>query len=222
MKCKHAHKHISDYIDGMLDASAVHQLETHLATCENCSKLLAEMTSLVKDARQMENVQPSKDVWLSIRKELIQKEQETKTRRTQLSDFFNFIKYQRSLAIASSALFVIIISSVIFYNGLPFLTNNSNDPIKIAQQHFEEAEKHYQIAINSLQKNMPDYEAKLPADLAAVFDENLKIIDQSIQVCQTAIREQSDNEAANALLMACYKKKIELLNEIRNLAAQAG
>ena len=219
MKCSKAHKRISEYIDGLLDESAVHQLEAHLEKCENCSGLLAEMTSLVKNARQMEKVQPSEGVWLSIRKKLIQKDQKTGTWQTQISEFFNFIKYPRGLAIASSALLVLIISTFIFYNGLPFLTN---DPMKVAHQHFEEAEKHYQIAIDSLKQNMPDYEAKLPPDLLAVFNENLEIIDQSIQVCQAAIREHPDNEAANGLLMACYKKKIELLNEIRNLATQAG
>jgi len=217
MKCSQAHKHISEYIDGLLDESAVHKLEAHLETCEDCSDLLAEMTSLVKDARQLENVQPSESVWLSIRKELIQKEQ--KTKQTQISEFFNFIRYPQGLAIASSALLVIIISTFIFYYGLPFSTK---DPLKVAHRHFEEAEKHYQIAINSLKQNMPDYEAKLPPDLLAVFNENLDIIDQSIQVCQAAIREHPDNEAANALLMTCYKKKIELLNEIRSLAIQAG
>jgi len=206
MKCSQAHKRISEYIDGLLDESAVHQLEAHLDKCQNCSGLLAEMTSLVKNARQMEKVQPSEDVWLSIRK----------------SEFFNFIKYPRGLAIASSAFLVIIISTFIFYYGLPFLTNDPNDPMKVAHHHFEEAEKHYQIAINSLKQNISDYEAKLPPELAAVFNENLEIIDQSIQVCQAAIREHPDNEPANALLMACYKKKIELLNEIRNLATQAG
>jgi len=219
MKCSQAHKRISEYIDGLLDESAAHQLEAHLEKCENCSVLLAEMTSHVKNARQMEKVQPSEGVWLSIRKGLIQKEEKTRTKQAQISDFFNFIKYPRGLAIASSAFLVIIISTFIFYYGLPFLTN---DPMKVAHHHFEEAEKHYQIAINSLKQNMPDYEAKLPPDLLAVFNENLEIIDQSIQVCQAAIREHPDNEPANALLMACYKKKIELLNEIRNLATQAG
>jgi len=222
MKCSQAHKHISEYIDGLLDESAVHQLEEHLETCENCSGLLADMTSLLKDARQLETVQPSEGVWLSIRKELIQKEQKAETGQTHISEFFNFFKYPRGLAIASSALLVLIISTFIFYLGLPFFTNGSSDPMKVAHHHFEKAEKHYQIAINSLEKNMPDYEAKLPPDLAAVFNENLEIIDQSIQVCQVAIREHPDNEAANALLMACYKKKIELLNEIRHLAMQAG
>ena len=94
--------------------------------------------------------------------------------------------------------------------------------MQVAHKHFQEAENHYQMAIKSLNKNMPDYEAKLPPELAEVFNENLKIIDQSIQVCQAAIREHPDNEAATALLMTCYKKKIELLNEIRNLAMQAG
>ncbi|MBW1849344.1 MAG: zf-HC2 domain-containing protein, partial [Deltaproteobacteria bacterium] len=168
MKCSQAHKRISEYIDGLLDESAVHQLEAHLEKCENCSGLLAEMTSLVKNARQMEKVQPSEGVWLSIRKGLIQKEQKTRTKQTQISEFFNFIKYPRGLAIASSAFLVIIISTFIFYYGLPFLTNDPNDPMKVAHHHFEEAEKHYQIAINSLKQNISDYEAKLPPELAAV------------------------------------------------------
>jgi len=222
MKCKQAHKQINEYIDGLLDESAAHQLEAHLETCENCSGLLAEMTMLVKDARQMENVQPSDDVWLNIRRELIHKEQETETVQARIVGFFNTFRYPRGLAMASGSLLVIIISVLIFYKGLPFSTGDPNDSMKFAHQHFQEAEKHYQIAINSLKKDMPDYESKLPPELAEVFNENLKIIDQSIQVCQAAIREHPDNEAATALLMTCYKKKIELLNEIRNLAMQAG
>lgn len=222
MKCSKAHKHINEYIDGLLDETAAKQLEAHVETCENCFGLLADMTSLVKDARNMEHLQPSDGVWMNMRKGLIRKEQEAENRQTRISDFFSFFKYPRGLAIASSALLVIIISAFVIYNGLSFFTNNMNNPMNFAHKHFEEAEKHYQFAIKSLEKNIPDYEAKLPPELAEVFNDNLKIIDQSIQVCRAAIREHPDNEAANALLMTCYKKKIELLNEIRNLTVQAG
>jgi hypothetical protein len=55
-----------------------------------------------------------------------------------------------------------------------------------------------------------------------VFRENLEIIDNSIRICQAAIQEHPGDKAANALLMACYRKKIDLLNEIRDLAMRAG
>lgn len=222
MKCSQAHKRISEYIDGLLDESAIHQLETHLETCENCTSLLAEMKSFVNQAKRLVPVQPSENVWLSIRKGLIRKEHQTETKQLQFGALFHFIKTARGLAIASSALLVIIISTVVFYYHIPVLTNDPNDSIKVAQHHFEEAEKHYQMAIKSLNKELTDYEAKLPPDLLTVFNENLEIIDQSIKVCRAAIREHPENEAVNALLMACYKKKVELLNEIRNLAMQAG
>ena len=128
MKCKQANKQISEYIDGLLDESAAQQLEAHLETCEDCSGLLSEMTSLVKNAPQMKTVQPSEDVWLNIRRELIQKEQEAETKQAQIRGFFNFIKFPRGLAMASSALLVLIISAFIYNFGLSFLRNDGNDP----------------------------------------------------------------------------------------------
>jgi hypothetical protein len=222
MKCSQARKHISDYIDGLLDRSAADRIEAHLNSCRSCADVYAGMRSLVEEARNLDSVQPSEGVWLSIRKELIQKGREAETKRSPIGAMLGLVGSHRGLALASAALLVLMISTIIGYKGIPFLPDDPNDAIALANRHFEQAEKHYQIAIDSLTRHLPDYKAKLPPDLLAVFNENLEIIDQSIQVCRAAIREFPDNQATSALLMTCYKKKIELLNEIRTLAMQAG
>lgn len=222
MKCSQAQKLISDYIDGLLEESKAHKLERHMHKCAECSKLFVEMKSLVSEARNLKKVEPSDDVWLSIKHRMTTRDKKASSKHYDKREPLSLFRFPQGLAIASGALVAIMVLTLLLYHGLPFLEDESNDPAQYALQHFEEAEKHYQLAINALVRSMPDYKEKLPPDLAAVLKENLAIIDDSIRICQAAIQEHPGDKAANALLMACYKKKIELLNEIRDLAMQAG
>jgi hypothetical protein len=222
MRCSQAQRLISDYIDGLLKKSKAKELERHMQQCMECSNLFVEMKSLVGEARDLKEVQPSDDVWISIKEHMTTRERKSPSQRDRKREISSFFRYPQGLAIASGAFLAIIIFTFLLYYGLPFSKKGSNDPARYALQHFEEAERHYQLAIDALVSTMPDYKEKLPPDLAAVFKENLAIIDNSIRVCQAAIQKHPGDKTANALLMACYRKKIELLNEIRDLAMRAG
>jgi hypothetical protein len=222
MKCSQAQRLISDYIDGLLKESRVYELEKHIHNCVECSNLFDEMKSLVGEARNLKEIEPSDDVWLSIKQHVTSKDRKASSKRQEEREILSFFRYPQGLAIASGALLAIMVFTFLLYYRLPFVNTNSNDPAQYALQQFEEAEKHYQLAIDALVRTMPDYKEKLPPDLAAVLKDNLVIIDNSIRICQTAIKEHPGDKAANALLMACYRKKIELLNEIRDLAIKAG
>jgi len=222
MRCSQAQRLISDYIDGFLKESKAYELKRHMQKCMDCTNLFVEMKSLVGEARDLKEVEPSEHVWLSIKQHMTTRDRKAHFKQREKREFLSFFPYPQGLAIASGALLAIMVFAFLFYHGLPFVKNESNDPAQYALQHFEQAEKHYQLAIDALVRTMPDYKEKLPPDLATVFKENLAIIDNSIRVCQAAIREYPDDKAANVLLMACYKKKIELLNEMRELAMQAG
>jgi hypothetical protein len=221
MKCSQAQKMINDHIDNLLGHREVKKLEAHLEKCEACRNLLIDMKALVSKARQLEAVEPSEASWLSIKKELIGKDRKVIAQHKERGLFFNFFPNPQRLAIAAGIFLGIFSLTFLFYYGLPFIKNGTDDPTKYALIHFKEAEQHYQIAIAALNRTMPDQYAKLPPDLAAVFKKNMTIIDDSIRVCQTAIKKHPENQEANAHLMICYKKKIELLNEIRNMAMEA-
>jgi hypothetical protein len=86
-----------------------------------------------------------------------------------------------------------------------------------AVHHFQEAERHYQLAIETISRTLPDLETQLPPELAVEFRNNLKIIDEAILACRAVIDRYPDNAIANEQLFICYRKKFELLNEIQRM-----
>lgn len=222
MKCSQAQRLMSDTMDGLLQESEARDLERHMRKCMDCANLFVEMKALVHESRNLKRFEPAEDVWLSIKQHMTRKDRKANSPQNEKWQIFRFFPFPRGVAIASGALVMMMVFTFLFFHGLPFVNIESKDSAEYALQHFEKAEKHYQLAINALVRTMPDYKAKLPPDLAAVFKENLAIIDNSIRLCQAAIEAHPEDKPANALLMACYKKKMELLNEIRDLAMGAG
>ena len=213
---------MSDHMDGLLKESEAQGLERHLHECMDCANLFAEMKSLVHEARNLNTFEPSDDVWLSIKQHMRRKDRKAMSLRKEKQRIFRFLLYPRGVAVASGVFVAIMAFTFLLFHGLPYVNTEPKDSAEYASEHFEKAEKHYQLAINALVRTMPDYRAKLPPHLAAVFKENLAIIDNSIRICRAAIEAHPADKAANALLMACYKKKIELLNDIRDLSMRAG
>ena len=222
MKCSEAQRLMSDHMDGLLNESEAQGFERHMRECTDCANLFVEMKSLVHEARNLNKFEPSDDVWLSVKRHMTGKDRKAMSPRKGKRRILSLFPFPQGLAIASGALIMIMLFTFLLFQGLPFVNTESKDSAEYALRHFEKAEKHYQLAINALVGTMPAYEEKLPPDLAAVFKENLAIIDNAIRICQAAIESHPEDKAANALLMACYKKKIELLNDIRDLSMRAG
>ncbi len=222
MKCREAQRLMSDDLDGLLRASEAQGLERHMHGCQVCSSLFVEMTSLVQEARNLKKFEPSEDVWRSIERHMTSKGRKAISPPKEKPHVLGFSLFHKGVAMASGAFVLMMVVTFLLFHGLPFQNMESKDSAEYALKHFETAEKHYELAINALVRTIPDYQEKLPPDLAAVFTENLAIIDNSIRICQAAISAHPEDKAANALLMACYKKKMELLNDIRDLAMRAG
>ncbi|HKI83099.1 MAG TPA: zf-HC2 domain-containing protein [Candidatus Krumholzibacteria bacterium] len=55
---------LDDYIDGLLEPAAEHELNVHLASCPACSSELRSLRELLNQARQLRTeIQPSRDLW---------------------------------------------------------------------------------------------------------------------------------------------------------------
>jgi anti-sigma factor RsiW len=57
---------LSEYLDGELDAGERLELESHLATCENCATTLAELRRVVGRASALDDRPPARDLWPGI------------------------------------------------------------------------------------------------------------------------------------------------------------
>ncbi len=222
MKCFQAQRLMSDHMDGLLNESEVQGLERHMHQCNDCATLFTEMKALVHEAKDLRKVEPSDEVWLSVKRHMTVKDRKEIGQQHEKGRILRFFSFPQGVAVVSGALVVMMAFTFLFFHSLPFVNTRSKDSTEYALQHFETAEKHYRLAINALVGTLPDYKKKLPPDLAAVFKDNLAIIDNAIRLCRAAIEAHPEDNTANALLMACYRKKMELLNDIRDLAMKAG
>ena len=126
------------------------------------------------------------------------------------------------VSFALSTLLAVIILIPLVYYGFFNTGIRNNDQERIALEHFRLAEQHYQSAIEALDRAIEGQDFELSPELTAVFKKNIEIINDSIRICKAAVEEDPENPEANKLLLICYTKKIELLNEIKDIAIQMG
>lgn len=216
MKCFRARRLISDHIDGELVAETAAKLEDHLRQCLRCRDLLGEMQSLVREAEQAQRVSPRADLWPAIL---------SKTTRVDQASFGTGIMRRLSgipyrPAFSLGALCAAVLLATVFYYALPSghrsdVSREEGDLQAAALGHLREAERHYLLAIGALYDAISDGQIGLDPELAEVLRRNLEIIDSSILICRNAVREHPGSMDANMYLLAAYRKKMDLLNEIR-------
>ncbi|MFC1493643.1 zf-HC2 domain-containing protein [Thermodesulfobacteriota bacterium] len=220
MKCSKAQRFINDHVDNLLEIKEIRSLKSHIQECTDCRDLLIDMGTIADNAKELETIQPSRDLWPEIKKQVIKKDRKARIGRN--SFFGNFPLYSGGWSFALSTLLVIIILIPLVYYGFPYIDNLDNHQERIALNHLKIAEEHYQSAIEALDRAIESRDVELSPELAAVFKKNLEIIDDSIRICKAAVDRHPENPEANKLLLICYRKKMELLNEINDLAMQIG
>lgn len=224
MRCRKAQKLINDHIDHLLEGNTEKMLLAHLNECNACRDIYDELTLIVNDTRSLSRFEPSENVWPAVKSQMVWEKRKTIFRYSWKHLGMGF--FQNSMKPAISFAMILLVAGVIFlaYFNSPFnLTDAVNEdfPESIALTHFKEAESHYELAIEALSKVVEDEGSVLPPELVAVFKQNLQIIDASINKCRMVIREYPDNIEANNYLLICYKKKMDLLNDMRDLILQS-
>ena len=214
MKCSNARKMMIDYMDDQLMGDKTVAIEKHLAVCPQCREVLGEMTDIVTMARVLQTVEAPEGAWPKIEMKMAARRQ-----RPLLEIMRRLIEtllLHRRLAV-TAALAVCLIGLVsIFQQRISLTDPGTEGAVDVAAiHHFQEAERHYQLAIEAINQSLPDIETQLPPELAADLQKNLKIIDDAILVCRAVIDRYPENALANEQLLVCYKKKFELLNEIQ-------
>lgn len=219
MKCSKAKKFINDYVDNRLEDDQVLILESHLQGCKDCRDLLGDMEAIVNNAKELGNLNPSEDLWNTVKRQVLKKNREGRTHRKVFSG--NFFLFPRVPAFALSTLLAIMILIPLLYYVFPHRPNTNIDPDRTALINYKKAEQEYQSAIEALDKAIEARKTRVNPELMAVFKRNLAIIDESIRSCKESIRKTPELLEANRLLLICYRKKVELLNEIKDIAMQS-
>ena len=61
---------LSEYLDGTLPPDRAMRVDEHLGACSTCAAVLAELTEVVSRAKRLEDRDPPRDLWPSVREEL--------------------------------------------------------------------------------------------------------------------------------------------------------
>ena len=214
-----AQKLINDYVDNLPAAGQAGRLEDHLERCADCREYLNDMRSIVNNARGLEAPGPSDDLWPVIKRQVLKNNRSTLMRQKGL--FRNLLIFPKGPAFALGTLLAVLILIPLLYYGLPNIGKTDNDPDSIAIKNLKIAEQQYQSAIEALDRVIEIRDIKLNPKLMAVFKKNLAIIDESIRICRKSMNKSPGILETNRLLLICYRKKIELLNEIRDITMQS-
>lgn len=214
MKCPTAKKWISEYIDGDLDNAKKAELDKHCAQCADCQKLLAHFQTISAGARELDTYSPPESTWGKIQEKMTSEEHEVLTLTPRKQSWFSLPR----LSYVLSALLIVVFLSLVFVYGprywfgqaiVPELENQSYTLAKL-----EEAEHHYQLAIKALNEAAKAQEERLDPQVAEVFRTNLELIDRSIDACRQAVLSDPNDIESRKYLLAAYKEKTDLLNEI--------
>lgn len=225
MRCAKAKRLISDFIDGELEAREKAYLHEHLEDCPDCAKLLKDFQRIVEGAGKLEELGPSPQIWLKIKKTLQSQEQEVLTFQPEKRTWFELVLSPPKLKYAVSVvlLLVFMVSAVTLWlrhwRGEGVLRAKS--PVDYAIVKLDEAERHFQEAIKALMEAVSAAEGSLDPQMVQVFKANLKVLDASITVFKQTVLQEPESIDTRNLLLVAYREKLDFLQEMMEVQKQS-
>jgi anti-sigma factor RsiW len=214
MRCRKARIMISEYTDGTLVPRKTTCLEEHLGSCADCRAVLADLRVLVREARELETPPVPAAAWFRIRARL------TESVAPAVRDERALFRRPR-LAPALAALALMAVATGGVFIGLKLgrrpvvLSPDMQEQATLAK--LDEAERYYELAIKSLGEALAGQGDKLSPEVAEMFARNLDVVDVTIQACRQAVRSEPDNVRARDYLLAAYREKIVLLDDLLDM-----
>ncbi len=214
MRCRKARIMISEYADGTLAPLEAARLEEHLKTCAACRAVLADLGALVREAGRLERPPVPAEAWPAIRARLREAGAPAGRDKRAL-----FGRPRLAPALAALALTAVVAGGV--FLGLRLgrrpvvLSPEMRERATLAR--LDEAERDYELAIRSLDEALAGRGDKLSPEVDEMFARNLEVVDVTIRACRAAVRNEPDNVLARDYLLAAYKEKVVLLDDLLDM-----
>jgi len=218
MRCAKAHKLIGDFLDQNLPPKDRVRLEKHLESCPECRSLLNDFQGIVEQAQGLVEPAPSDENWGKILSKFQAVKREDRLVQAQ-GRGVAVSRGRMRFAWATALISIVVIGGVVL--GLKLWQGKDLGGIPPQDRYtltkLQEAEKHYQLAIQALSEAVASQKGGLDSQVAAVFDQNLKLINSSIQACQNAVRQDPQSLDARVYLLSAYGEKVDILNSLVDL-----
>ena len=214
MNCQDYEIALGDYVDETLDERSRIEFEAHLASCERCRAVVADLGVIRRATLALEPELPAPHVWTKL-SAAVEAEHQSTLRG------WGFTTW-RTLA-ASVAMVTLVASLTWVGRGLAPInapsgqqaaaTANQVEPISVKAQ-FDLAEAQYTSAIAGLESITKSEQSALDMETAGVLQANLTVIDGAITESRAALQTEPDSSAAQESLFDALRSKLELLQDV--------
>jgi Putative zinc-finger len=208
MDCSQYTEAIQELADGTLGPIRRAELQTHLDSCDACRALAADLQKIRDAAGTLDALKPPDHVWLRIAAQLREEKRVPDRPLTR----------HRSLAgLALAAALVIVVGASVWlarsYSAGEAQPGNAaaTTTVQTITDNLMVAERHYQLAIDELEKAATSNDGSIDPEVAAVLEKNLQVIDQAIAESRSALQAEPQSAPARESLFGALRQKVTLL-----------
>lgn len=224
MTCETYRQSLEALLDGDLDPARREALEAHLATCEACRALTADLQQIRQVAGTLERHAPPRDAWKRLSAELA-KEPAFQQAAASAAKAARVPHWTWS-ALAAAASLAVIVGGGLFVlktwttptpqqanAGIGSGNAESRRLVESVESELQQAADHYKKAIEGLQAvaNAPD--SPLDPETTATLHANMAVIDKAIDESQAALSAQPESQVAQQSLFEAFRRKVSLLQD---------
>jgi anti-sigma factor RsiW len=209
---------LSEYLDEELPEAERAALEAHLESCTGCQAVLADLRSVVAQARSMGVHPPRNDLWPGIAGRI----GATSARSLRIPRRWSFSLPQ--LAAAAVVLMTLSGGAVWLARtnapapaGAPIATGVSPATPPAAINASRTAAQSYAAAVADLEQVLAGGRGRLDSTTVRVIEQNLAVIDQAIAQAQRALNADPANLYLNTHLAETMRRKLDLLRQAATL-----
>jgi len=227
----HWTERLSDYQDRELTPAEHAACEAHLALCQECRDLLAELQSVTSAARADVDRDPSNDLWPGI---LSQIQGQGLTRPIPFRHSPRTISFSLPQLALAASLLIAVSAGVSFVAAGRSIARPApqEDPIQavaetltppaagVVRANF--ADPQFDQAVVDLEKILLDQRAELDPRTVMVIERNLTVIDDAMRQARAALDADPGNTFLNSHLADARRRKLDLLRRATTLASPSG
>src|SRR5262245_59383918 len=218
---------IHDYVDETLGAAERAEVERHLAGCEECRALVADLREIRRVAGSLDPREPPVRAWGRIERAI---RLEGEHSAAQASRFQGLLRSKAAWTwMAAAAVLVLAVITGLRYTPRSSTTGASAGASATAsstaasaqaggdaaqvEAELRQAAEHYENAIKGLEQIANAEKGELDPRTAATLQKNLSVIDQAISESRAALRAEPTSEPAQQSLIDSFKTKMALLQD---------
>jgi len=224
MTCLELEAHLPDLVEGTTPAAHREAIDRHLATCEACRRLVADLRRIAQTAGTLDRLPLPPGSWPRLAARLRQEPGFGGEVRPALA------RLSRAWLAAAAILVAVVggaVWSIVRPDGGPASSpapdaataapapGNARPAalVETIEMELEQAGRHYENAFKALEQMAAGEDSPLDPAVMATLRENLAVIDKAIDESRVALGANPEDPLAQESLLEAFRRKVGLLQD---------